>query len=137
MGAEYAAGLFDGEGSVIINRNGANSGTYSLCCTMHLTHHDTLAALHATFGGSLNTVKRTVARRQMWSWRVTGPAAVAFLQAVQPFLRIKSEQAAIGLAFRAQLRDARPMDAAARAQEFQRRAAWKLRMQAANAAPGG
>jgi hypothetical protein len=130
----YAAGLFDGEGSVILN-----AGLYdalSLACTMHLTHEPTLRALAARYGGSVNSVKHLQPREAhwlpSWGWRVSGAEAEAFLRAVQPHLRIKGEQAALALEFRTTKVDLRSLTPLARAVEVERRRAFKLAMQVLN-----
>lgn len=127
----YAAGLFDGEGSVIINR--VNARVHSLCCTMHLTDRAAIGALHARFGGSLNTVKRRAPRhREIWSWRVSGAGAERFLLAIRPFLIVKAAQADLAFEFRAGHQDAHRLTPDERVLEYDRRERYKAAMQSLN-----
>ncbi len=85
----YIAGLFDGEGSVCIRRNG------SIQVSIYNTHRETMRWLHSLLGGYLYGYLSTKkARKLIWKWTRSGAANCrAFLQMVLPYLRIKRTRA--------------------------------------------
>jgi hypothetical protein len=122
MEAPYAAGLFDGEGTVGIYRttNGrpTQSGdkTYwAIRLSIVGIYQPTIRDLYNQFGGGYGTQKRQALQhvpgsggkvydpklcRQGWRWMLTSrPGVEKFLRAVRPYLREKSKQADIALDF--------------------------------------
>jgi hypothetical protein len=88
MDVRYAAGLFDGEGSV-----GVYSHRFQLTITN--THRGVLEGLRELFGvGSVLTQRSVPGRRVVYVWVVTNRAAVQkVLSLLRPFLIIKAEKA--------------------------------------------
>lgn len=81
----YVAGFFDGEGSVILSRAGAE---------VRLTQNDVrpLLPIQASYGGRITKEKG----RKVYTWRVCNwDGCIAFLRDVQPWLIVKAEQATL------------------------------------------
>jgi hypothetical protein len=85
----YVAGLFDGEGSIVIGYNkpdatrGRKVPSYWLQVGITSTDRSLIDWLHATFAGhssdnSLSPSRKN--RRSCWAWRTMGTQARAFLQ---------------------------------------------------------
>lgn len=94
----YAAGFFDGEGTVDIRYRKTHGGKYDrfeLRCSMSQVNTEVLHWFHANFGGSVCSRKSGAISQ----WVVVGPSATDFLRRVHPFLIVKREQASIGLEF--------------------------------------
>jgi hypothetical protein len=99
ISAEYAAGFFDGEGSVYAGiRKGKNP--IVLVCIAN-THHGILMRLKHQWGGSVCARKAVVdeRHRQQWQWVLAPRNAKAFLNDILPFLVIKAEVAALALEY--------------------------------------
>lgn len=94
----YIAGLFDGEGSVVIDRSHSNS--YRLKVAFTMTNQEGIAHCAQTFGGR---VFPSPPPRRRWSpryqWHIHGDKAYRFLKAIRPFTRVKSPEIDIALAF--------------------------------------
>jgi len=97
----YAAGLFDGEGSVIIQRREKDGCTPStmLVVSVTITTPAAVDFLRATFGGYTNSWQPRGNRQRAHRWRLRGEAAFLFLQDVFPYLIIKREHAKVGIEF--------------------------------------
>jgi hypothetical protein len=103
----YVAGLFDGEGSIVIGaskrqRSYGVALNHWLQVGIGITDEPTVVWLRDTFGGHVtrNGKRREQgARRACWSWRVMSNEAASFLKAVLPYLRVKREQAELAIAF--------------------------------------
>jgi len=101
----YAAGIIDGEGSIVIYKRPAyrkkNQGGYFPLNPMHelivsagMTDRKVIYWLNDLFGGSVCVVKaRRHEYRKFWKWSITGQKANEFLKAISPFLKTKSLQA--------------------------------------------
>jgi hypothetical protein len=104
----YLAGIFDGEGSVIINlgttrhRGEGHAPAYQLQVTISNTHRGLMEWIHASLGGSLTAHKFDRAL-VCHNWKMTDARAGEFLELLLPFLRVKREQAEVGIAFRAHI----------------------------------
>lgn len=104
----YAAGLFDGEGSVQLpypkNTNGARY--HKLQVSLTSTDFRVLVWLKERFGGNVMEAGYIPHRgRKLCNrWACANGIAEAFLVAIRPYLIIKAEQADIGLAFRKTIR---------------------------------
>jgi hypothetical protein len=102
----WAAGFFDGEGSILIvcgirgKRRLATDQQFWLEVTVANCVLAPLEYLAETFGGKVVSVTRkTENYRQGYRWRCYSQQAVAFLRAVMPYLKVKQEEAAVGIAF--------------------------------------
>ncbi len=93
----YVAGILDGEAHVAIKRVRRKAGhSHWAGVTVKMVDEDLVRWLHRTFGGSVTRVRaRTPRHRPSFQWTLTGRAAVALLQAVAPYLRIKRLHAAL------------------------------------------
>lgn len=100
----YAAGLFDGEGTVAINKNSQRlKPTYSLIACIAMTHKPVLEYMTRQFGGKVRpvSVKRYKERgySPQWIWLLSSYKAVRFLELIQPYVKVKKEHVDIGLQF--------------------------------------
>lgn len=98
----YAAGLFDGEGSVLILAE--QDAKHRLRIKVANTDHAVINWLQSIFGGISNdnlspTRKRKPNEKDAWEWRLNGKEAGQFLVLISPFLKIKREQARIAIEF--------------------------------------
>jgi len=97
------AGLFDGEGSIGINRiknyNGTGTPYYRLMVQVCMTEFYIPKWLHFTFGGSLQIRKFPKPRRDIAHWQIANRQAADFLRAILPYLKIKRPQAEVALKF--------------------------------------
>jgi hypothetical protein len=103
----YAAGFFDGEGSIDIryeckaHKNGKRYERFYLrVCVVQIVR-DPLDMLAAHWGGSI--CKRT---NGIHNWVLTTASAAAFLEDVLSFLLVKKREAEIGLELQATMRGA-------------------------------
>lgn len=93
----YAAGLFDGEGTVGI-RKGKIS--YNLEVQFHMTDKPVLDFMRLHYGGSeVHLCKRYPNRRQAYRWNLWCQGAANFLLRIQPFLIVKKDQVAVAIEF--------------------------------------
>lgn len=103
----YAAGFFDGEGSVTITRGGyisATNGKWYPSLRIRVAISNTnpvcLKWLHRHFGGSIRAYEgRKPHHRRLMHWHLAAAEAVAFLTAIRPYTRMKAEQIDIALHF--------------------------------------
>jgi hypothetical protein len=103
----YAAGIFDGEGSVgirLIKKKGATEAKYH-SVTVSITSTDTALTdwLQCHFGGRVNQNHRENADRNYkdaWKWLLLARHAAAFLEAIRPYLIVKAHQARVALELR-------------------------------------
>lgn len=106
----WAAGMIDGEGSISLARKG---GAHCYCLQLDVgnTCRAALVALRDIFGaGNVCTKKTHGNRKPGWQWYVGRAQAAKVLRQIAPYLRIKQQQAAVALEYRANLRyDGRPL----------------------------
>ncbi|CAA9280909.1 MAG: hypothetical protein AVDCRST_MAG26-3369 [uncultured Chloroflexia bacterium] len=104
----YVAGLFDGEGSIVIGcskrtlTSGNPTAHYWLQVGITNTDRELIDWLHITFGGHISDNSHSPSRKRMrpcWAWRVMSREAKAFLESITPYLRSKKAQAAIAIDF--------------------------------------
>jgi hypothetical protein len=104
----YTAGLFDGEGSIVIGcahptRAGGRKGTrYWLQVGITNTDRELVDWLLATYGGHISDNAKSKSRetcQPCWAWRVMSRQARIFLQDIAPYLRSKKTQAMIAVEF--------------------------------------
>jgi hypothetical protein len=90
----YCAGLFDGEGCVNFSVGGP-SKTVVLRVMIRNTDLPVISYVQSLFGGRIETRKEYPGKphwKPSHCWRVDWDAAMAFLLAIEPWVRIKSEQ---------------------------------------------
>lgn len=102
---EYAAGFFDGEGTVYIRK--ARNGKYwhyRLEVAVGNTNREVLEAHKETFGGAVYeiNIKRVIAKgwSRQYKWQMNCSQAEVFLAAIAPHVIIKREYVELGLLFR-------------------------------------
>jgi hypothetical protein len=102
----YVAGLFDGEGSIVIGcspgRTKQRNPSYWLQVSITNTDKQLIDWLHDTFRGHIADNSHCPSRgkqRPCWAWRVTSKQAQSFLQKILPYLRTKKPQALIAIEF--------------------------------------
>ena len=83
--AAYAAGLFDGEGSV---------GLYGTTPTLVIvnTHLGVLEWCRDRWGGNIYEKRQEKGRLRCWRWHLYGMSALPFLNTIRPWVQIKGEQ---------------------------------------------
>jgi hypothetical protein len=94
----YAAGFFDGEGSINI-KNPARKTGYRLVVAAAQTAIEPLEWLKERWGGSVRIRRKRSRRRPAWEWSATSSLALRFLEHVYPLLIVKKDQAAIAIDF--------------------------------------
>ena len=99
----YAAGILDGEGCVSLEKtNGRpNKRGYriSLFAVVSNTNESLLQWLKDKFGGQVRQYKRREDRKACWVWRICAQQAAGFLEAVRPYLIVKSSEVDLALEF--------------------------------------
>ena len=105
----WVAGLVDGEGSLALKRQIRKDvyiTNYQVWVTVGMSerpeNRGALEWLHKHYGGSLGVQKRKGAeahRRDKIAWTVVSQDGLRFLKDVQPYLRIKKEQARLLIDF--------------------------------------
>lgn len=118
----YLAGLFDGEGCVSLVRvkderayrefwSNFESDTYTpvLKVVLASTTRSIVYYLKELFGGSISCRSSNgTNRKPLYSWCIVSSAAIDFLNSILPYLRIKKEQALIGIAWQDTVKDRGP-----------------------------
>lgn len=103
MELPYIAGLFDGEGTIGITKATPGTGNRNRpVVAVCMTHERTIRALQAALGGSVREVdaaKYNPNAATRYDWRLTGQAALDFVESVRPWLITKRDQAEIVLRF--------------------------------------
>jgi hypothetical protein len=92
----WAAGFFDGEGSVGMS-NLAKSGNRSLLLSVGQLVREPLDVLVDLYGGSIHL--DTGQDKPIYRWRVGADKAANAIEEMLPYLRVKGEQAVIGIEF--------------------------------------
>lgn len=99
----YAAGFFDGEGSVSILH--LSTGTHRLTVVVAQVDRRPLDMLAERWGGKVRPYyRRRPGTRPAWRWETHGAVAAAFLADVRAYLVVKADVADLGLQFAATLR---------------------------------
>lgn len=94
----YAAGIFDGEGSVsIVKYRRKHRNAYSLIADVVNTDPRVTEWLYRNFGGGVLLKQHIPGRRPLFHWQLSGSGASEFLRDVQPFLIVKREKAIVAL----------------------------------------
>lgn len=103
----WAAGFFDGEGSVFVeiskNKNTRRRVRNLLTASVTQTSTPCLNLFKQCFGGNITPI--TKSRRQHMNnsvcfvWRVRSKDAIAFLEAIAPYVVVKKEQVELALQY--------------------------------------
>jgi hypothetical protein len=127
--AAYLAGFFDGEGSYILHGRTGLTSSITFRVAVVGSKPSVIEWIAEVTGLSSAQVREpTVAGwAPRWTWTVNGDAAVSFTTQIRPYIRLKTEQADLGLAFQARLHD--PASKADRTWQEE----WRLRMRELNA----
>jgi hypothetical protein len=98
MNAAYVAGLIDGEGCIHLD---VTRGLYYRArVTVGMTEPALflLQELQQEWGGTLYQFRKSTQRwAAAWTWHLTGEPAAAVLREIQPYLRLKCEQAQLAI----------------------------------------
>ena len=117
----YAAGLFDGEGTVRVDEYDCPASATrpkpyrrtQLRVAIAMSHYPTIRSLHDTYGGSIfrddSAHKRNPNHATRYTWAHWRSGAAEFLTLVLPFLITKKEQAAIAIRFQKHIRQCVPI----------------------------
>lgn len=93
----YAAGLFDGEGSIGLGQTGL---AWSIACHTGMTvkAKTVLDAMAVEYGGRVRLHRPATEKwAEAWTWSLHGLEAEAFLRRILPWLRLKREIAEVAL----------------------------------------
>lgn len=93
----YAAGLFDGEGTVVIQFYTQGKGLQT-CLKIGMNDPRPLEYLEDSFGGTLRKDKRG-----SYVWYISGKASEDFAQAISPYAIVKKDQLELYLEVRSQI----------------------------------
>lgn len=96
---QWAAGFFDGEGSVsVLRRVRGGFIEHMLAVAVGQNDQRPLLALRDEYGGSQCNSKTPSG---CWRWRIHGGQAEAFLRRIRPYSIVKAEQIDLALEIRA------------------------------------
>lgn len=84
---QYAAGLFDGEGTVTLTRRSANKKR-GPAVTLSSTTYELVEFMKKMFGGQIVTLSRSkdAGHKQAWHWQSAYNQALDMLRLVEPYL---------------------------------------------------
>lgn len=112
MNNSYVAGLFDGEGCIIIRRGrhkGSRYPQYSIACTIAMTDPRPLKRIAHRFGGSVCSPPSATKgydpsrKKTVFRWTVVSRTAAHFLEQIVPSLLVKRAEAMVALRFQKHL----------------------------------
>jgi len=108
----YAAGFFDGEGSISIRPPSRTCG-YRLTVSVTQTLQGPLLWLRERWGGYLRQNPSNLKRGQSMAWtlQLSTQEALHFLSHIRPYLLVKAEEADVGMAFQQRKRNGRRLTA--------------------------
>ncbi len=102
----YAAGFFDGEGSVRIDKQKArfresrHGFHFPNGLEITNTHKEVLEWFKYHFGGTIYPKrKRPIRWRPAWVWYIGGESGRIFIESIRPWLQVKSQDADLFLEF--------------------------------------
>jgi hypothetical protein len=98
----YAAGFFDGEGHIRIQRHSTRCDTMTLQVQLSQATPQPLEWFVEKFGGTTRgrTIPYRGGRRTIYNWQASSGVAERFLRAIYPYLRCKKDEAEVALLFR-------------------------------------
>ena len=88
----YIAGIFDGEGCINFQ---CIRGSYYIRVLITNTNRDLLEYIQSIFGGDIKKMSRKSGWKQSYVWRLSWSKAIEFLSLIEPWLRVKEDQAHI------------------------------------------
>ncbi|KKN48919.1 hypothetical protein LCGC14_0648170 [marine sediment metagenome] len=101
--ASYVAGLFDGDGTVVISYNSEKRRYQQLVVSVSNTFVPVLGKLKSIYGGSIDSLgqpRRNLRAKFCYQWKLTGrQKQLCFLQDILPYVIIKRQRVELGLAF--------------------------------------
>lgn len=84
----YAAGLFDGEGTVTMTRSRKSDKWRRPKVSLASTSKELVSFMKDNFGGSISNKKTyQVHHKQSYSWAITDQKAISFLKMIKPYLK--------------------------------------------------
>jgi len=100
----YLGGMFDGEGSIGIltaRRNAEKrSKSHRLYCRLGMCNPYIPQLFELNFGGySFQHKSSNPRHKDVWYWQIEGRYALTFCQAMLPYLRLKRNEAELGIKF--------------------------------------
>lgn len=96
----YIAGFFDGEGCITVSRRNSSGCRYSIICIITQKKREVLDLIKSYFGGYIVIQERN--RREndfICRLRFSPLASREFLEAIEPYLIVKKEQAQIAIEY--------------------------------------
>ena len=108
--AAYLAGFFDGEGSFMLQRGAHGSPNNTFRVSTAGSKETVIRWLYEITGVGTISFSDLLRRTNpnwapKWEWSATADAAESFTRQLLPYLKLKCEQAELGLAFQERLRD--------------------------------
>lgn len=94
---QWAAGFFDGEGSVSINRRNSRTPQHDLSVQVSQKQRPPLDELYIQHGGTIGQTKTPAG---CWRWRLAGRKAEEFLIRIRPYVLVKRDVIDIAIDFR-------------------------------------
>jgi hypothetical protein len=85
----YAAGLFDGEGTVTLTKMNAANQFRAPGVSLSSTTYTLVDFMKSTFGGQIIKLKRAKSQghKQAWHWQTYRGSAINVLEQISPYLR--------------------------------------------------
>jgi hypothetical protein len=115
----YFAGLFDGEGTVRVDRMRVESRArpytrYQLKCTMQMTCPHTIREIFREYGGMCSRfdkyhLKNPGKHRIQYQWGVWSDIAYRFLKRIQPYAITKRDQIELGISYQEHVKQCLPI----------------------------
>jgi len=104
--AIYIAGLFDGEGCIMLLKQSrlkeqCKTPTYILRVVVKMSNEDIIKWLHATIGGRFYSCvwPKAPQYKSYYQWGIAGKNAITFLRQIYPYLRVKRLQAEVAFKY--------------------------------------
>ncbi len=105
----WAAGFFDGEGSICLMRRvlrGRVTDVFTLAIVVVNTCLSALARLKETFAlGAIHSRKAHEGRQQVYEWHLSAQSAERLLLSIKPYVVVKRRQVDLALEYRALRRE--------------------------------
>ena len=94
----WAAGFFDGDGCVLVNK----TNTLQVTVTQAVTYRTNLDELSRLFGGVVKqrAVPQKQTHNQTYRWDICGKKAIAFCKQIEPYAVLKRPQVLLGASHR-------------------------------------
>ncbi len=101
----YLAGVIDGEGCIGINKTTNKSVRhkhpyYQVRLRIAMTTEEPIKSIESWCGGIVSLTKRKGNSKPIFEWLLLNDKAVAMLQLIKPYLRVKRKQTEIAINFR-------------------------------------